>query len=73
MLGKIYLITNIVNDKKYVGQTVQNGKRRFNTHKRDALKHQSPLPLHRAILAKQYGVGETAIDKVVRRDTWEHI
>lgn len=31
-LGKIYLITNSVNSKVYVGQTVQSLKRRFNGH-----------------------------------------
>jgi len=49
MLGRIYLITNIVNDKKYIGQTVQNGRRRFLAHKRAAFKYQSPLPIHRAV------------------------
>lgn len=31
-LGKIYLITNSVNDKVYVGQTIQSLKKRFNGH-----------------------------------------
>lgn len=31
-LGKIYLISNDVNDKLYVGQTVQTLKKRFNGH-----------------------------------------
>lgn len=54
MLGRIYLIMNIINDKKYVGQTIQNGKRRFHAHKRVALKEKSQLPLHRAI--RKYGI-----------------
>ncbi len=115
MLGRIYLITNIANGKKYVGQTVQTGKRRFNAHKRDAFKylygkHHSEESLKkmsashvgnqvgekhprskltekdvleiraavtngasRMALAKQFGVGKTAIDKIVRRHTWSHI
>lgn len=54
MLGRIYLITNTINGKKYVGQTVQNGKRRFLAHKRAAFKYHSPLPIHRSI--RKYGI-----------------
>ena len=31
----IYIITNLVNDKKYVGQTIQIPQRRWNSHKSD--------------------------------------
>ena len=31
-LGKIYLISNDVNSKLYVGQTIQNLNKRFNGH-----------------------------------------
>lgn len=31
-LGKIYIITNDINDKVYIGQTTQTLKRRFNGH-----------------------------------------
>lgn len=31
-LGKIYIITNDVNDKVYIGQTIQTLKKRFNGH-----------------------------------------
>jgi group I intron endonuclease len=54
MLGRIYLITNTSNGKKYVGQTVQSGRRRFLSHKRSAFKYQSSLPIHRAI--RKYGI-----------------
>lgn len=32
MLGRIYLITNIINGKKYVGQTVKTIEKRFKEH-----------------------------------------
>jgi group I intron endonuclease len=54
MCGSIYLIINLINDKKYVGQTIQKGKRRLNAHKRDAIKYKSQLPIHRAI--RKYGI-----------------
>ena len=31
-LGKIYIITNDINDKVYIGQTIQTLKKRFNGH-----------------------------------------
>ena len=34
-LGKVYLITNKVNDKRYVGITTKKLRRRFNKHVRD--------------------------------------
>lgn len=37
--GVIYLITNLVNGKKYVGQTRQSLKKRIIGHKRDSRKH----------------------------------
>lgn len=37
--GVIYLITNLVNGKKYVGQTRQSLKRRIIEHKRDSRKN----------------------------------
>lgn len=36
MYGKIYLITNSINDKVYVGQTIQSVSKRFSSHKSSA-------------------------------------
>ncbi len=47
--GRIYLITNRLNEKKYVGQTVtESVEYRWAQHKRDA-KNGALTPLHRAI------------------------
>ena len=60
MLGRIYLITNLINGKRYVGQTIKPIDRRLKEH-------------FKAAIAKQYNVGITAIDKIVNRHTWRHI
>lgn len=36
MLGKIYIIRNNVNDKVYIGQTIQLLRKRFAEHKRNS-------------------------------------
>jgi hypothetical protein len=50
--GIIYLITNKVNGKKYIGQTVHSASRRWGGHKLSANKG-SRLPIHSAI--RKYG------------------
>lgn len=37
MLGKIYIITNDINNKVYIGQTIRSLKQRFNDHIYDAI------------------------------------
>jgi hypothetical protein len=74
MFGIIYLITNVVSSKKYVGQTTITFKRRYGAHKRAAFIYQSQLPLHRAM--RKYGIdniGRQAIDKIINRQRWKHI
>jgi group I intron endonuclease len=50
----IYLITNKVNGKKYVGQHCGTGDSRWKQHLSASLKLENPLPLYRAI--RKYGV-----------------
>src|SRR4051812_16198420 len=51
--GCVYLITNTVNDKKYVGQTITAIKRRWNSHLCDANTRYRGNPLQKAI--RKYG------------------
>lgn len=57
-MGYIYKITNLVNNKSYIGQTIQPYKERWNRHIRDALSNtvdsHKRFSLHYAI--KKYGV-----------------
>lgn len=48
----IYLITNSINGKQYIGQTVKTPEKRFNEHKADA-RRRSTSKLNRAFL--KYG------------------
>ena len=52
MIGYIYLITNTINDKKYVGQTRQTVEERWKEHKNDVKRRKTPL--YRAM--KKYGI-----------------
>jgi group I intron endonuclease len=49
----IYLITNTVNGKKYVGQHCGDSTKRWKEHLSSALKLENPLPLYRAM--RKYG------------------
>ena len=50
----IYTITNLVNGKKYVGQTTQEPMIRWSRHKREALNYNSTQAIHCAI--RKYGI-----------------
>ena len=53
MNGKIYLITNQVNGKQYVGMTTGDINYRFNQHINDAVSHRVDTDLARDI--RTYG------------------
>ena len=75
MFGKIYLITNNINNKKYVGKTLVSLKERFETHKRDSRKEDiKGRPLYSAF--NKYGfenfsitlIEECSIDNLDERE-----
>lgn len=64
--GYIYLITNKVNNKKYVGQTQKTIKRRFNDHLSEARNNRG-FTLHDAI--RKYGEECFCIEEIEKVET----
>ena len=54
-MGYIYLITNLLNNKKYIGKTTQSIEERWQEHIYDSKRKKCETrPLYRAI--RKYGV-----------------
>lgn len=68
MTYTIYLITNLVNGKVYVGQTGRRLKARWRGHLQES-RSNSDHPLHRAI--RKYGEDKFSIDPLVSVNTKE--
>lgn len=66
--GYIYLITNKVNGKKYVGQTIHLVYDRWKEHRRDA-KDNKRTALHGAI--RRYGADSFNVETIDKADTVE--
>lgn len=62
MKGKIYKITNKINGKVYIGQTIQSLKDRFNRHCSDYKDNHFNMPIKQAIL--KYGKENFAIELI---------
>lgn len=62
--GYIYLVTNQVNGKSYVGKTVLKIIDRWNTHKSHAFKKMYPMVLHVAI--RKHGGDAFVVEQVCR-------
>lgn len=65
----VYLITNKINGKRYVGQTKYAVEYRFKKHKQDALVAKRGYALHAAI--RKYGIENFEIKVLSRCDTLE--
>ena len=61
--GKIYKVTNVINGKAYVGQTIRPLQERFDRHLRDAINNKYPENhFHRAI--RKYGAENFVIEQI---------
>lgn len=61
MTGQLYKISNIINDKCYIGKTYQGTEKRFSEHKSDSLKERNKnRPLYRAF--NKYGLDNFKIE-----------
>lgn len=70
MDGKIYLITNLVNGKQYIGKTIGDVNHRFDEHISDAISGRGNTDLARDIRA--YGRGAFSVS-VLRSGIRSHI
>lgn len=68
MRGFIYKITNTINSKSYIGQTIQNVKERFYQHcATECSKAVSNMAIHRAI--KKYGKSNFTVEVIEEIDS----
>lgn len=58
----VYIITNKINGKQYIGQTTQTIQRRWQGHIVDSKRRHSDTPLYRAF--RKYGVENFIIEKL---------
>lgn len=64
MLGYIYKITCMINNKVYIGQTTQTLKQRLYAHGRDAINNGYNYAFAQAI--RKYGIDNFVIDEIER-------
>lgn len=62
MTGNIYIITNLINNMQYVGQTTRTIQQRFSGHKNTAKNNTDNTYLHRAM--NKYGIENFKVDKI---------
>ena len=66
-MGYIYCITNLINNKRYVGKTVQSIEERWREHCKDSKReHLSKRPLYSAI--SKYGIENFIIEEIEKVD-----
>lgn len=62
MIGYIYVITNNINGRQYVGQTIQTIEKRYENHIRDAKGGYTNMYIHKAI--RKYGEENFSINQL---------
>ena len=74
MYGIIYKITNLINQKIYIGQTIQALKRRFKQHINNALRNSKNLKqIHLYAAMRQYGVTNFSIEAIDTANSKEEL
>ena len=69
-------ITNTINGKKYVGQTIKHIEKILKEHFKAAVSEKRKSIIcsaNRNDITKQYGVSKGAINKIANRENWSHI
>lgn len=61
-MGFIYLATNLINNKKYIGLTTKTVKERWNRHIYDAMIRKDDFYFHRAI--RKYGIENFKVEEI---------
>lgn len=62
-MGFIYKITNLINNKIYIGQTIKTVEKRFNQHKNNYIKpYFSQIVLYKAM--KKYGIDNFSCEEI---------
>ena len=60
MTGYIYKITNLINQKAYIGKTVNSIEKRWSEHQREAQRERAEnRPLYKAL--NKYGISKTSL------------
>lgn len=61
-VGYIYCVTNKINNKKYIGQTIRTISKRWSTHKTESKTENNPSYFHKSIL--KYGFDNFIVSEV---------
>lgn len=67
----VYKITNLINNKSYIGQTIVNPESRWTRHKNDAIKNK--LDTHFARAIRKYGVENFKLEIIDTATTQEEL
>ena len=62
MKGYIYIITNLINNKQYIGQTTTTIPIRYNAHIRDAKYNNTNMIVHKAM--RKYGIDNFDVKEI---------